>query len=169
MVRLLMKDKGLIRECRALALRAYAPYSKFHVAALARTVDGKLYRGVNMENASYGVTMCAEVGALMAANAAGDLAKIRSLIVAGGTVTEQNTLAGTHIVTPCGRCRQLIYEASCLGGRDIAVTSVSGDGTKLRRSTIRRLLPEAFGPDTLRGKKSRPSNGPRGARKRPSR
>lgn len=144
-----MNDSALIEECRALALRAYAPYSRFHVAAVARTATGKIYCGVNMENASYGITMCAEVGALMAATAAGELVNITSIYVAGGTVNGQNRLTGKDVVTPCGRCRQLIYESACLSGRDIAVICASGDGTQVRRSSIRKLLPHGFGPQTL--------------------
>jgi cytidine deaminase len=144
-----MNDRTLIDECRALAPRAYAPYSEFHVAAAARTAAGTVHRGVNMENASYGLTMCAEVGALMAATIAGDLANIREIYIAGGTVNANGKLTGKNIVTPCGRCRQLIYEAACLSGRDIAVICVSGDGTRVRRSTIRKLLPYSFGPHTM--------------------
>ena len=140
---------ALIEECRKLAPRAYAPYSKFHVAAIARTDDGKQYSGVNMENASYGMTMCAEVGALTAATTAGDLGNIRSIYVVGGSVSASGKLTGTHIVAPCGRCRQLIYEASCLSGKDIEVVCVSGDGRKQLRSSIRKLLPHGFGPKTM--------------------
>lgn len=144
-----MNDRLLIDECRALAPRGYAPYSHFHVAAAVRTASGTLHYGVNMENASYGLTMCAEVGALMAANLAGDLANIRAIYVIGGPVNANGKLRGRVVVTPCGRCRQLIYEASALGGRDIAVICASGDGKRIRRSTIRKLLPYAFGPQAL--------------------
>lgn len=143
------KENALIEECRALAPRAYAPYSKFHVAAAVRTADGTVYRGINMENASYGVTMCAEIGALMAANLGGDLANIRALYVVGGTVDSLGALKGKNIVAPCGRCRQLICEAASLCGHDIDVICSSGDGTERLRSTIRKLLPHSFGADTL--------------------
>jgi len=143
------KDSPLIEECRALAPRAYAPYSRFHVAAAVRTADGTVHRGINMENASYGVTMCAEIGALTAANLAGDLANIRAIYIAGGTVNALGKLEGKNIVAPCGRCRQLIYEAASLSGRDIDVICSNGDGSRLLRSTIRKLLPNGFGPQTL--------------------
>jgi len=149
-----MNDRTIIEECRALAPRAYAPYSEFHVAAAARTDAGTVHFGVNMENASYGLTMCAEIGALMAANTAGDLANIRALYITGGAMNEKGKLEGKDIVTPCGRCRQLIYEAACLSGRDIAVICASGDGTRVRRSTIRKMLPYSFGPQTLREHRS---------------
>ncbi len=73
-----------VEDARQLAEQAYAPYSHFHVGCIAETEDGQRFHGVNMENASYGVTICAEAGALSAAAAAGSLHKIKRIFVTGG-------------------------------------------------------------------------------------
>src|SRR5215469_14842695 len=111
-------DRAMIEKCRELAPGAYAPYSKFYVASAVRTSTGVVHRGLNMENASYGMTMCAEIGALTAVNAAGDLSKIRAIYVVGGTLGTSGKLEGKNVVTPCGRCRQLIREAASVSGHD---------------------------------------------------
>jgi cytidine deaminase len=109
---------ALLMAARAAARHAYAPYSRFAVGAAVETSDGQTFVGANMENASYGLTMCAEVGALQAASTAGLLGKIRRIAVVGGPMEPQ---AGYRPkpTAPCGRCRQLIAEAATLGGYQI--------------------------------------------------
>jgi cytidine deaminase len=141
---------ALGRRVAALAPSAYAPYSGFHVAAIALTADGAEHGGINMENASYGLTLCAEVGALSAATLAGDLAKVSAIAVIGGRL-EGSGLSGDQPVLPCGRCRQLIFESAALQGRDIPIFAFSGDLSRVERTSIHALLPNAFGPAALEG------------------
>jgi cytidine deaminase len=139
-------DQDLIRKALAASANAYAPYSGFAVGAAVRTVEGATYVGAKMENASFGVTMCAEVAALTAANTAGTL-DLAAIAVVGHKFTAPADAA--QAVTPCGRCRQLIFEASQIGGVDIKVLSCSGDLERIEVATISTLLPSAFGPRNL--------------------
>jgi cytidine deaminase len=145
-----MTGDPLIEQAREAALKAYAPYSRFSVGAAVESVDGEIAVGANMENACYRLGICAEISALTAARQAFGLDKIRRIAVAGGHVGADGTLAGQDPVTPCGGCRQAIYEAADLSGLDIEVISANGDGTRTIASTIRALLPEGFGPASLK-------------------
>ena len=138
-------DADLCDAAALVATHAYAPYSKFAVGAAVRTKRG-VYTGSNLENAAYGVSICAEVSALAAANSAGDF-DIRAIAVVGHP--EGNPNAGKKIVTPCGRCRQLIYEASQVSGVDIPVFCCNGDLSAQHTYLISELLPEGFGPSNL--------------------
>jgi cytidine deaminase len=117
-------------EASAAAQRAYAPYSRMRVGAAALANDGSMVTGCNVENASYGLTLCAECGI------------VSDLYDSGGgrlvaiSVVDQD---GRH-VTPCGRCRQLLIEA---GGPELLIDS--GDGPRRLDS----LLPDAFDTETL--------------------
>lgn len=128
-------EADLLRRARAARQRAYAPYSHFRVGAAIVTAEGEVIEGANVENASYGLTMCAERVAIGAMAAAG----LRGPIVAVAVVGD-----GEDALTPCGACRQVIFEF----GAD-AVVYGSGDGGRPVRSTIRELLPHAFGPMRL--------------------
>jgi cytidine deaminase len=110
--------------------RAYAPYSKFPVGAAALVDDGRVISGCNVENASYGLTLCAEC------------ALVSSLAMTGGGRLIAFTCVDGNggILMPCGRCRQLLYEHSTDG---MLLETVSG----LR--TIDEVLPDAFGPRQL--------------------
>lgn len=142
-------DDDLAGALRQLAARAYAPYSNFHVAALALDGDGAVIAsGVNVENASYGLSLCAETVALAAAATAGRLAEVRRIAIIGGRM-DGGQLAGQEPVLPCGRCRQIINESAALQGRDIAILAFSGDGLSRRITSIAALLPDAFGPESL--------------------
>lgn len=114
-------------EAAAAAERAYAPYSHLSVGAAAVAADGRLVRGCNVENASYGLTLCAECGLVSALHASG-----------GGRIVAVSVVAGDGApLAPCGRCRQLLYEA---GGPDLLVDAGSG----AEPVTIASLLPGAF-------------------------
>jgi cytidine deaminase len=145
-----MSNDSLVQQARQAALRAYAPYSKFSVGCAILSVDGEVVVGSNMENACYRLGVCAEIAALNAANQAFGLDRIARIAVAGGHIRPDGTLAGDGPVTPCGGCRQAIYEAADLSARDIEIVSSNGDGTESIVSTIRTLLPEGFGPASLK-------------------
>ncbi|MGE0236000.1 cytidine deaminase [Methylocystis sp.] len=140
------QDRALLEEAAEAAETAYAPYSKFSVGAAVRTRSGKTYKGSNLENAAYGVAMCAEVAALTAANTAGDF-DVVAIAVLGHPAGEPTR--GHDIVTPCGRCRQMIYEASWVSDHDVRVICANGDGSKVNTWKISELLPSGFGPSTL--------------------
>ena len=123
----------LVRRAREVMKNAYAPYSKFHVGAAIEADDGTLHVGCNVENASYGLTICAERMAVGAAVAAGKRVLRR---VAVATAVEPPA-------TPCGACRQLLAEF----GLDLEVIAVGPSSE--RRWTLRELLPEAFTKDAL--------------------
>jgi cytidine deaminase len=131
-----------------LARNSYAPYSNFHVAALAFDAEGAVFQGVNMENASYGLSLCAETVALSAAATGGGFKTISAIAVIGGRM-EEGELTGDAPVLPCGRCRQIINETASLQGRDIELLCFSGDRSQMRRTSINELLPDAFGPGDL--------------------
>ena len=97
--------------------------------------------GANMENACYRLGLCAEQSALTAAQQAFGLDKVVRLAVVGGE--------GAMVCTPCGGCRQAIFEAASLSGRDIEILCASGDGSAVERHRISQLLPAGFGPANL--------------------
>jgi cytidine deaminase len=111
------------------ARQAYAPYSHFHVGASGLTADGRVLTACNVENASYGLTLCAECGLVSALHASG-----------GGRLVAVVTVGDGRPVMPCGRCRQLLWEH---GGPDCLV---DGDGTP---RLMRELLPAAFDASDL--------------------
>jgi cytidine deaminase len=108
-----------------MAQRAYAPYSRLRVGAAAITADGRIIHGCNVENASYGLTLCAECGLVSALHAGG-----------GGTLAAVSVVSGdSQRLLPCGRCRQLLLEA---GGPGLLVDTDDGP------AELSRLLPAAF-------------------------
>lgn len=123
----------LIQAAQKVQENAYAPYSRFKVGAAVMTDNGNFFTGCNVENASYGLTVCAERNALSAAIAAGEK-KFNSLVV-----------ASEDGVPPCGACRQVIWE---LCG-DVPVILVDENGNTTR-TTSRDLLPGAFNESMLR-------------------
>lgn len=142
-----MSDE-LIDAARAAALKAYAPYSGFSVGCAVESVDGEIALGANMENACYRLGICAEVAALTAAQQMFGIERVARIAVAGGHVKD-GALAGEQVVTSCGGCRQSIYEAACLSGRDIPILSANGAGDMVETRTIGELLPIGFGPENL--------------------
>jgi cytidine deaminase len=139
-------EKLILQARDAAYWHAYAPYSGFAVGAVARDKKGNIYRGANLENAAYGVVMCAEVGALTAANVQGAFDQLEAIAVVGFSFHPR--VDCSQIVTPCGRCRQLIYEASELS-KHIDVFACSGDLKQIEQWSIDEMLPRAFGPKTL--------------------
>jgi len=121
----------LTAEAVAAAARAYAPYSGFPVGAAAKVDDGRVVVGCNVENAAYGVVLCAECGVVSQLYATG-----------GGRLTHFVCVNGLgEVIMPCGRCRQLLFEH---GGNELVLM------TPLGERTMEQVLPQAFGPDDLR-------------------
>lgn len=127
-----MTADDLIEAARLARDRAYAPYSRFQVGAAVLTHDGRVFRGCNVENASYGLSNCAERTALFAAIAAG---------VQPGEFAQLAVIADTPgPVSPCGACRQVMIE---LGGPNLPVLLANLHGMQ-RATTAGELLPDAF-------------------------
>lgn len=139
----------LIEAAREAALNAHAPYSRFAVGAALLLDDGTIIPGTNFENASYGLSLCAETVALASANVAGRLKDVVAVGVIGGAIQPGGGPGGADVVYPCGRCRQVLNEAAQLGGRDLVIYCASGDGAKIERLMLSELLPKAFGPADL--------------------
>jgi len=128
----------LVTAAREAALAAYAPYSRFAVGAALRFEDGGVVTGCNVENASYGLTLCAETVAVAKAMAEGRR---------GGLVEVAVTGSGAAPVTPCGRCRQVLSELAELGNTDPVVLACGDE--QILRFRLSELLPAAFGPSSL--------------------
>ena len=136
--------ESLIAAARAAAAQAYAPYSGFHVGAALGFADGSVVTGANVENASYGLTLCAETVAVSKALADGQRGGLTAVAVTGGKA--DNVSAGNP-VTPCGRCRQVLTELAQLGATDPVVLCVGEHAVLEVR--LSDLLPHAFGPASL--------------------
>ncbi len=124
-------DWPVLREAATTAMRsAYAPYSNFPVGVAALVDDGRIVTGCNVENASYGIGLCAECGL------------VSNLILSGGGRLIAVACVDAHgnALMPCGRCRQLLWEH---GGAECLLDSVSGI------KPMSEILPDAFGPDDL--------------------
>lgn len=133
-----MTDEQLIAAAREAAEQSYSPYSRFPVGAALRFADGSVVTGTNIENASYGLGLCAETVAVSKAMADG---------IRGGLEAVAVTGPGADPITPCGRCRQVLNELAQLGGTDPLVLCVGPDD--VRRVKLSDLLPHAFGPASL--------------------
>jgi cytidine deaminase len=122
--------EALRAEAVAVSRRAYAPYSHYPVGAAATVDDGRLVVGCNVENAAYGVVLCAECGVVSSLHATG-----------GGRLTHVVCVNGAGaVIMPCGRCRQLLREN---GGATLEVMTPRGV------RTMAEVLPDAFGPEDL--------------------
>ena len=133
-----MTDEALIAAARDAALNSYSPYSNFAVGAALLFADGSVVTGANVENASYGLALCAETVAVGKAMADG---------IRGGLEKVAVTGPGDGVIAPCGRCRQLLNELAQLGGTDPEVLCVGAQ--EVRRAKLSALLPQAFGPANL--------------------
>ncbi|MCL7376157.1 MULTISPECIES: cytidine deaminase [unclassified Streptomyces] len=122
--------EALRASARAAMTHAYAPYSKYPVGVAALVDDGRTITGCNVENASYGIGLCAECGLVSALQLSG-----------GGRLTHFTCVDGAgEVLVPCGRCRQLLYE---FGGPELVLETPDGF------RTMAEMLPQAFGPGHL--------------------
>jgi cytidine deaminase len=129
------KDRlELIRHAIEARKNAYAPYSKYTVGAALRTKSGRIFSGVNIENAAYPQTVCAERTAVFTAVSEGER-KFEAIAV----VTENGG-------APCGGCRQVLAEF----GLDTIVLIAKADGSLINEISVAELLPDAFTPDSLK-------------------
>jgi len=133
---------GLVAAARGARAHAYAPYSRYRVGAAVLTRSGVVHAGCNVENATYGATLCAERSAIAAMIAAGDNEPIACAVVT----------AGPHPGAPCGICRQVLAEFA----REMTLLLIAEDArgriVARRSSRLSRLLPEAFGLSTRKAK-----------------
>lgn len=130
------EKQSLIDLANTARQRAYAPYSNYPVGAALRTKSGRIFTGVNVENAAYPHTMCAERVAIFKAVSEGEKKfEIISVVTDNGG-------------SPCGGCRQVMAEF----GLDTIVLIADGSGKLVKETTVKELLPEAFMPDHLRNK-----------------
>lgn len=136
--------EALISAARDAAAKAYAPYSGFHVGAALAFADGSVVTGANVENASYGLSLCAETVAAAHAMNVGARSGLAAVAVIGGKLGE---VGKGDPVTPCGRCRQVLNELAGLGGTD-PVVLCAGESEVLEMR-LSQLLPNAFGPNAL--------------------
>ena len=134
------QEQALIAAAHAAAVHAYAPYSDYPVGAALLFEDGAVITGCNVENASYGLALCAETVAVAKALGEGRRGGLLAVAVVG-------LKAGAEPITPCGRCRQVLNEVAALGATDPLVLCVSAHD--VRRAALSALLPHAFGPGHL--------------------
>lgn len=128
------QKKALIDKAIAILPNSYAPYSKYGVGSAVLAASGKIYQGVNIENAAYPSSICAERSAIFNAVSNGE----RNLL--GIAVATRN--AGS----PCGACRQVMRE---FGGKDLPVLIVNDQGDLVEETSLLELLPRSFGPEDL--------------------
>ena len=128
-------EAALLEAARAAKDRAYAPYSNFHVGCALLTGDGRVYEGANVENAAYSPTICAERVALPAAVVDG----VREFVALAVVCDGQSPC------TPCGVCRQVLFEFA----PELVVVAAGSDGSVARYVLGRDLLPDGFGPARL--------------------
>lgn len=137
--------EALVAAARAAAANAYAPYSCFAVGAALRLTDGSVVTGANVENASYGLSLCAETVAVAKLANEGRLGDLVAVAIVGGGLGAD----AADPVLPCGRCRQVLNEAAQRGGREVTIHCSGLTGGHIVDHLLSALLPHAFGPADL--------------------
>ncbi|MCB2087653.1 MAG: cytidine deaminase [Sphingomonadaceae bacterium] len=133
-----MERDELVAVARRALENSYSPYSSFRVGAALRFADGSIVTGTNIENASYGLALCAETVAVAKAMDDGHRGGLEEVAVIGETAAP---------VTPCGRCRQVLNELAELGDTDPVVWCAGEE--EVVETKLSELLPRAFGPGSL--------------------
>jgi len=139
------EQRKLVLAAADVMKNAYNPYSHFYVGAAIMTSDKKIITGANMENAAYGSSICAERAALVRANDEG-FKKISKLAIIGRAGKQ----AVAEPVSPCGACRQMIFEASQVSEIDTEIIMSNTNMDKIIVSHINELLPLGFGPKNFK-------------------
>lgn len=134
-------DRELVDAARAACAGAYAPYSGVHVGAALRTEGGRIVTASNVENAAYGSTICAERNAVGRANAEGERSFAAVAVAARG-----EALPPDQVVSPCGSCRQVLYEMAAASGVRTRVLMTTPATDRVTIGTLDDLLPLPFGP-----------------------
>jgi cytidine deaminase len=134
-------DQELLLAARDAMEQAYNPYSRFFVGAALRTLAGEIITGANVENAAYSAAICAERSALVRAAAMGHTAFARIAVIGRGAKAPT-----TDVISPCGVCRQMLFESAQLSKKNIEVIMSSTDMKRIVKATIQELLPLGFGP-----------------------
>ena len=143
-----LQRDALVTAARVASAHAYAPYSRFHVGAALLLADGSMVTGANVENASFGLSLCAETVAVAKIMSGGGRGGLIAVAVIGGVPGDSGEATpGANPVTPCGRCRQVLNEIAQLGGTDPIVMCVGAE--QVVETTLAALLPRAFGPASL--------------------
>lgn len=128
------QESQLVEAARRARKQAYAPYSNYQVGAALRTATGRIFTGCNIENAAYGVTVCAERVAVFKAISEGEKDLVALAVAA----------SGDDMASPCGTCRQVLYEFA----PDL-ILYLTGSTGSIESTTLKQLLPRAFGPAHL--------------------
>lgn len=140
-------DQNLLKRAFEVMNNSYNPYSKFYVGAAVLGDGNKIFVGTNVENSAYGNTICAECSALTSARADG-IKKVLKIAVIGKNYKK----AVLDPVSPCGSCRQMIFEASQVSGVDVEVIMSNTKMDKIIVAKISELLPLGFGPNNFKSK-----------------
>ena len=140
-------EKKLILKAIEMKEKAYCPYSKYHVGASILTKSGKIYGGHNIENSSYGATICAERTTIFKAVSDGEREFV-AMVICGGAEGEQPKGLETDYAFPCGVCRQVLREFNKPKEFKIYVCATED---KYNVYTLEELLPHSFGPEFLLG------------------
>lgn len=142
--KLRVEDQALLRAARVAMEGAYNPYSQFFVGSALLTPDGQTITGSNFENASYSVTICSERSAIVRASAMGSNVFKKIAVIGRGAKAPAR-----EVISPCGVCRQMLFESSQISGAPLEVIMSSTDMKKIVIATIDELLPLGFGPASL--------------------
>ena len=137
-------QRALVDAAISVCANAYNPYSGFSVGAALAAADKQIISGTNIENAAYGSTICAERSALAAGTAQG-FTQFSAIAITGYGPKGPDA----SVVSPCGACRQMLFEASQVSGLDLQVLLASSNRSRVTITSIAELLPLGFGPKQL--------------------
>jgi cytidine deaminase len=139
------QDAALLKQARSITADAYAPYSGFHVSAVALLQDGQIFKGTNLENASYPAGICAEQALLGAVNSSAPGVGIQTIAIS----YNGEKVNSDHPISPCGICRQALTEFELRAGKNIRLILGGIEGEVYVIPSARSLLPLAFTPSEL--------------------
>ena len=140
-----MVEQKALNEAIGVLKNSYEPYSRFRVGACLISRDDRLITGANFENAAYGSAICAERAAVLRANAMG-IKNLKSIVI---VTAPKKGVSRAKVSAPCGSCRQVLYEASQISGKNLGVILSTVTKGTIVKTSIAELLPLAFGPDDV--------------------